>query len=193
MNRDTFDPGPLVDVDCEPGDDRWTLVFVRDLRHPPQKVWAALTQPAQLRQWSPYTADRDLGGVGDATATMIDGAESMELALSVRQAKPPVLLEYTLGTDLLRWDLVGTREGTRLTLRHTVQSRDWMPKVAAGWHLCLLVAERLLDGDPIGPIVGSDAHNYGWDELHDRYAEKLGVTGGGLPDDQGLGRLKTAD
>jgi hypothetical protein len=48
-----------------------------------------------------------------------------------------------------------------------------LPKVAAGWHLCLDVAERLLDGRPIGPIRGEDARNHGWEELHDAYAEKL--------------------
>ncbi len=48
-----------------------------------------------------------------------------------------------------------------------------MPKVAAGWHLCLDVAERLLDGDPVGPIRGEDAKNYGWDRLREEYAERL--------------------
>jgi hypothetical protein len=47
--------------------------------------------------------------------------------------------------------------------------------VAAGWHLCLDVAEHLLDGQPIGPIRGQDALNYGWDELNDGYAKKLGI------------------
>ena len=38
-----FEPGPLADIACERADeDRWTLVFVRDLRHPPAKVWTAL-------------------------------------------------------------------------------------------------------------------------------------------------------
>jgi hypothetical protein len=45
--------------------------------------------------------------------------------------------------------------------------------VAAGWHLCLDVAERMLDGEPIGPIRGQDAMNHGWQELHDAYAERL--------------------
>jgi hypothetical protein len=45
----------------------------------------------------------------------------------------------------------------------------------AGWHLCLDVAERLLDGQPVEPIRGQDAMNQGWQELHDAYAERLGV------------------
>jgi uncharacterized protein YndB with AHSA1/START domain len=182
MNRTTFEPGPLAAVDCQASDDRWTLVFIRDLPHPPEKVWSALTEPAQLRQWSPYTADRDLGSVGDATVIMIDGDVSEDLPASVRRAEAPKLLEYALGTDLLRWDLAATDSGTRLTLRHTVQDREWVPKVAAGWHLCLVVAEHLLDGQPIGPIRGAQARNYGWEELHDAYAEKLEIAGTGRPE-----------
>jgi uncharacterized protein YndB with AHSA1/START domain len=175
MNRTTFQPSPLAEVECRGEEDRWTLVFVRLLRHSPDKVWAALTDPAQLREWSPYTADRDLRSVGDATLTMIDGDVSEDLAASVTRAERPRLLEYTWGTDVLRWELAAIDSGTRLTLRHTVSDQDWVPKVAAGWHLCLDVAEHLLDGQPIGPIRGQDAMNYGWEELHNAYAEKLAI------------------
>jgi hypothetical protein len=102
---------------------------------------------------------------------MIDGDVAEELATSVRRAEPPRLLEYTLGTDLLRWELVPTTAGTRLTLRHTVTDPDFLPKVAAGWHLCLVVAECLLDGRTIGPIRGKEAYAFGWEELRDAYAK----------------------
>jgi uncharacterized protein YndB with AHSA1/START domain len=177
MNPHTFEPGPLVDVDAHPNEDRWTLVFVRELRHPPEKVWAALTDPAQLREWSPFVADRDLGHTGDAVLTMIDGDTSEDLPGVVRRAEPVTILEYTWGTDVLRWELAATDSGTRLTLRHTMDDRDGLPKVAAGWHLCLVVAERLLDGRPIGPIRGESARSYGWDELNEGYAAKLGIDG----------------
>jgi uncharacterized protein YndB with AHSA1/START domain len=175
MNRTTFEPGPLADATSHAAADGWTLFFVRDLRHPPEKVWAALTEPAQLREWAPYTADRDLSSVGDATLTMIDGEATEDLPASVLRTEPPTLLEYTWGGGVVRWELAATEVGTRLTLRHTVPGRDWVPKVAAGWHICLVVAERLLDGEPIGPIRGDNAMNYGWQELHDAYAEKLGI------------------
>jgi uncharacterized protein YndB with AHSA1/START domain len=158
------------------------VVLVRDLRHAPEKVWAALTQPDQLSKWAPFDADRNLGQLGDATLTMDaggddDGQDSIEMPASVRRAEPPTLLEYTWGDDLLSWALQPMGSGTRLTLRHTVQGPDWMPKVAAGWHLCLVVAERLLDGESTSRIVGSDAMNHGWQELHDAYAARLGVAG----------------
>jgi uncharacterized protein YndB with AHSA1/START domain len=176
-----FDPGPLAAVAAEDDDGRWTLVFTRDFRHEPEKVWAAITEPAQLARWSPFIVDRNLGSAGDATLTMIDGAERVEMTAMVRRADPPTVLEYTWGDDLLRWELSPIATGTRLVLRHTVAGDHWIPKVAAGWHLCLVVAETVLDGEPIGPIRGGDAMNYGWQDLHDRYADRLGIEGTPLP------------
>ena len=170
---EAFDPGPLAEVATELGDRTWTLVFVRDLRHPPALVWAALTEPEQLDEWAPFVADRDLGSPGDATLTMVDGDVREDLPATVIRAEPPRLLEYTWGEDRLRWELEPTPGGTRLTLRHVATDPDLIPKVAAGWHLCLVVAERLLDGEPIGPIRGQDAMNYGWEDLHDAYAKRL--------------------
>lgn len=188
MNQAAFDPGPLSEVEARPSGDQWTLVFVRDLRHPPERVWAALTEPEQLVKWAPFTADRDLGRLGDATLSMIDGDATEDMPATVRRAERPTLLEYTWGPDLLCWELVATGPGTRLTLRHTVRDLDWVPKVAAGWHLCFVVAEHLLDGRPIGPIRAEGARNHGWDELHDSYAEKLGIVGAGWPEGRTPGR-----
>jgi uncharacterized protein YndB with AHSA1/START domain len=166
-----FDPGPLADATV----DGPTLVFVRDLRHPPQKVWTALTDPERLDRWAPFAAARPLDATGDTTLTMIDGDTRMDMPATVRRAEAPTLLEYTWGDDLLRWELEPTATGTRLTLRHTLAQPDMTAMVAAGWHICLVVAEHLLDGDPIGVIRGSDAMNYGWEKLRDAYAEKFGI------------------
>jgi uncharacterized protein YndB with AHSA1/START domain len=178
MTRRDYEPGPLGDASHENDGRRATLVFVRTLRHPPARVWAALTGPSELAAWSPWTADRDLGRPGDATLTMIDGDTREPLEATVTTADAPTLLEYTVGSDIVRWELAPAGDGTRLTLRHTVEDREWLPKVAAGWHLCFDVAERLLDGRPIGPIRGQEAMEYGWQDLHDRYAEQLGVAEG---------------
>jgi uncharacterized protein YndB with AHSA1/START domain len=153
--------------------DGWVLVLERHLRHPPAKVWAALTEPGQLERWAPFTAERSLAEPGDLTLTMIDGETRVDLPATVTKADPPVLLEYRWGDDLLRWELARTADGTRLTLRHQVGSREDLARAAAGWHLCLDVAEHLLDGDPIPPIRGHEAMQHGWQDLHDRYATAL--------------------
>ena len=185
MKRENFEPTPLVAVEVLAADGgRWTLVFEREFRHPPEKVWAALTDPAQLNEWSPYTADRDLGREGDAKLIMVDADESYELSAVVTRAERPRLLEYTWGNDgpdgpdvpdLVRWELAPTADGTRVTIRHTVSDKDMVGKVAAGWHICLDVAELFLDGTPIGAIRGEEAMNFGWQELSDGYVAKLGL------------------
>ena len=153
--------------------DAWTLIFVRDLPHPPGVVWRALTDPAELAQWAPFDADRDLGAPGEVTLTMVDGASRMPLTTTVLEVKEPELLAYAWGADLLQWELTAIDGGTRLTLRHTLADRGMDAMVAAGWHLCVAVLERLLAGEPVGVIRGQDALNYGWEQLRDGYAEKF--------------------
>ncbi|KKJ98514.1 SRPBCC family protein [Micromonospora sp. HK10] len=173
MDRDSFRPGPLAHVGWEPAGDRWDLVLVRDLRHPPQRVWAALTEPDRLAQWAPFLADRDLSTPGGVTLRTVDGDQSWPDAATVRRAERPTLLEYTWGDGLLRWELDETPTGTRLTLRHRIADPTLGASMAAGWHLCLDVAGHLLDGDPVGPIRGAEAKEFGWAELHTAYAERL--------------------
>ena len=182
MSNDKYEPSPLADVstrvaaDADGVAERWTLVFVRELRHAPETVWSALTDPAQLKQWAPFDADRNLGSAGSARLTMAGGPpdETEEMPIEVRTAERPRLLEYTWGGDLLRWELQPTAQGTRLTLHHTVEDKSWLSKVCAGWHICLDVAERMLQGRPIGRIAAEEARKHGWDELENAYAKKLG-------------------
>jgi uncharacterized protein YndB with AHSA1/START domain len=175
MNPSDFSPGPLADVSRQDIDGRPTLVFVRTLRHPPERVWAALTVPDEIRQWAPFVSDRNLTDLGTVTLRMTDSDRGQEFPGMVRHAVPPSLLEFTWGDDPLRWELDPEGRGTRLTLHHGVEGPDWLSKVAAGWHLCLVVAERFMDGKPIGPIVGEAAKAYGWEKLNDAYGEALGV------------------
>src|SRR5215218_8917290 len=100
-----YQPTPPVNVSTE---DENTLVFVRDLRHPPELVWAALTEAKQLGQWSPFTADQDLSAPGESTIHMIDGQTSEDMTVTVTLVDPPNRLEYTWGADQLRWELTPT-------------------------------------------------------------------------------------
>jgi uncharacterized protein YndB with AHSA1/START domain len=179
MDPTTFDPGPLAEVSSEEHDDgTWTVTFVRELAHTPEHVWGALVRADEVPKWAPFEPDRDLDAIGAATLTMVDGDLREAMTSDVRVVEPPTRLEYSWGDDVLVWDLAPTATGTRLTLRHTVRGKDWMPKVAAGWHLCLVVADHVLAGESVEPIVGEDAMRYGWQDLHDQYAARLGVTNG---------------
>lgn len=188
MNQTDYQPGPLAKVECHENDGRWTLTFTREFGYSPEKLWDVLTVPELQREWAPFESDRNLDRAGVAKLFMIDRDVEMKFDANVTQADAPVLLEYTWGTDLLRWESQAISGGTRLVLHHTTGSMDWIPKVAAGWHICLDVAGRFLDGKPVGRIVGEDAKRHGWAELHDAYAARLNIAGTGWPEDPGAER-----
>jgi uncharacterized protein YndB with AHSA1/START domain len=68
-------------------------VFVRDLRHAPERVFRALTDPAELAAWAPFDADRDLAAAGPATLTMAggDGTERSPATVRRREGLAAVL------------------------------------------------------------------------------------------------------
>jgi uncharacterized protein YndB with AHSA1/START domain len=63
-HRETYAPGAAAGAEVRKDGDTWTLILVRDLRHAPAKVWQALTDPAHLKEWAPFDADRSLSTVG---------------------------------------------------------------------------------------------------------------------------------
>jgi uncharacterized protein YndB with AHSA1/START domain len=174
-SRDRYDPGPARGASIAKDGERWTLILVRDLRHPPKMVWAALTDPTQLSQWAPFDADRNLGATGPVTLTTVGTPMEQEAVCTVKRADAPNLLEYTWGGNELRWELKPHDEGTRLQLWHNID-RGFIAWGAAGWHICFDVLERMLNGDAIGRLVGTEALNFdGWRRLTTEYAEQLGV------------------
>jgi len=178
-HRDDYEPGPAAGAEVRRDGERWTLVLVRQLRHPPELVWEALTNPAQLSQWAPFDADHNLAAVGPVKLSTA-GTPAPQVSESVvRRAEPPRLLEYSWGGNDLRWELEASDGGTRLTLWHNIDRR-FISWGAAGWHVCFDVLDRFLSKDPIGRIVGSDALGLeGWQRLTAEYAAQFG--GGAAP------------
>ena len=62
--HEQYTPGPASGAQVRKLRETWTLILVRELRHSPERVWQALTDPAQLREWAPFDADGSLGTVG---------------------------------------------------------------------------------------------------------------------------------
>jgi hypothetical protein len=46
--REQYTPGPASGAQIRKHGEKWALILVRELRHSPEKVWEALTDPAQL-------------------------------------------------------------------------------------------------------------------------------------------------
>ncbi|GAA4471210.1 SRPBCC family protein [Rhodococcus olei] len=177
MSESPYRPGPLSDVRVSADGDDTVVVFPRVLPCSVEQAWFAITDPAMLARWTPYTADRDLGSTGAAVITMLteDGDPEMTLPVVVRVAETDRRLEHEWGPDELAWELTPTEGGTRVVLTQRSRAEGMASALAAGWHLCFDVLEALLAGTPFGPIVGVRARDYGWDDLNNRYAQRLGV------------------
>jgi len=188
-DRAQYTPGPASGAQVRKDGEKWTLILVRDLRHSPEKVWQALTDPAQLREWAPFDADGSLGTVGstpfDADGSLGTVGSTVKLTTvgaptphvtetTVTRADAPKVLEYNWGGFDMRWELEAVGGGTRLTLWTNIDRR-FIAMGAAGWHICFDVLDHLLSGTPIGRIVAGEAMKFGgWQRLNAEYAKQFG-------------------
>jgi uncharacterized protein YndB with AHSA1/START domain len=174
-NREGYTPGPARGAQVRKDGETWTLLLVRELRHPPAMVWQALTDPAHLSEWAPFDADRNLAAVGPVKLSTAGTPRPQVSETTVKRAEAPRLLEYSWGGSDLRWELEPLGSGTRLTLWHNIDRR-FISLGAAGWHICFDVLDRLLTGTPIGRIVAGQAMKFGgWQRLNAEYARQFGV------------------
>ena len=167
--REQYMPSPAYGAQVEKKEgDKWTLILVRELRHSPEKVWRALTDPAHLREWAPFEVDGSMAAVGTVKLTWIGTPTPIETKIT--RADAPKVLEY----GDARWELEALGAGTRLTLWHNIDRR-FISWGAAGWHIAFDVLDRLLSGNPIGRIAGSDGMKFGWQRLVAEYAKQFGA------------------
>jgi uncharacterized protein YndB with AHSA1/START domain len=172
-NHESYMPGSAAGADVRKRGDQWTLVLVRDLRHPPARVWQALTDPAQLREWAPFDADTKLASGASVKLSTVGTPQVSQT--TVKRADEPRLLEYDWGGGELRWELEPLASGTRLTLWHNIDRR-YISWGAAGWHICFDVLDRFLAGQPIGRMVGPDVMQFeGWQRLTAEYSRQFGL------------------
>ena len=119
IDREQYTPGPAYGAQVRKeglqDNDKWTLILVRELRHAPEKVWRALTDPEHLREWAPFVVDASMGTVGN-TVKLTWVGNPTPIDISVTQADAPHVLEF----GDIRWQLEAIGSGTRLTLWHNI-------------------------------------------------------------------------
>ena len=170
-------PGPPVGVQIHKSEAlNWELVVVRELRHSPEKVWLAITDPEHLREWAPFDADKNLSTAGASVKlTTVNSPQPFITETRIMRADAPHFLEYMWGANPMRWELEPIPGGTRLTLS-TAINRNFISMGAAGWHVCFDVLDHLLAGNPIGRLVGTDTMKFaGWQRLTNEYAQMFGL------------------
>ena len=175
-DREPYAPGPAAGARIQKDGEKWTLIVVRELRHAPETVWEAITDPAHLREWAPFDADGNLGTPGARVNLTTVGAPTPRVTeTTITRADPPHALEYQWGGFDMRWELEPLGSGTRLTLWTNIGHR-FIAMGAAGWHICFDVLDRLLGGAPIGRMVGPEAMRFGhWQRLQAEYAKQFGI------------------
>jgi uncharacterized protein YndB with AHSA1/START domain len=165
---------------------RHVLSFERNLVHPVERVWAALTEPKELAGWL-AEADLELAEGGSIVLrwqNQVSEEEAQRYGIelpeddpgppvvrgTVTRLDPPRLIEWdTDGHGLLRWELREQGSGCVLTFTNTLPPGAEFPieQALAGWHMHLELLEEALAGRP------ADWANWPigrWAEVRDRYA-----------------------
>jgi uncharacterized protein YndB with AHSA1/START domain len=145
------------------------LRFERHLRHPIDKVWAALTDPARIEQWW-ARAQLDLRQDGRARFEWLNGDAVAEGRIS--RLEPPHAIEFdTDPHGTLLWELTAEGDETHVTLTVTADiPEDDLAKAQAGWHVHVDFLEDALDGRPVDwPNWPLDR----WQAHYDRYAASM--------------------
>ena len=144
------------------GEDRVALHFERVYDYRQDELWAALTEPEQLRAWL-GEAEVDLR-VGGRIVIRFGDADDEIASGTIRELDPPRLLEYDWtfvgeSDSVLRLELEPRGNGTLLILDHRRLTADVAVGYGAGWHAHLDRLEGLARGERVD-----------WDE---RFAELL--------------------
>ncbi|HLH07678.1 MAG TPA: SRPBCC domain-containing protein [Terriglobales bacterium] len=169
FDREQYTPGPASGARVEKRDgDKWTLILVRQLRHSPERVWQALTDPVQLREWAPFDVDGSLATAGKNVKLTWVG-NPMPIDTKITRAEAPNFLEY----GDIRWELEPFAGGTRLTLWANIDRR-FVSWGAAGWHIAFDVLDHLLSGAPIGRLTDA-MKSEAWQRLKAEYAAQFGA------------------
>jgi uncharacterized protein YndB with AHSA1/START domain len=144
------------------------LRYRRVLRHPPETVWRALTEDAQLAGWFPTTIEGERSAGAPLRFSFREN-EGPPFDGKMLAYDAPKLLELRWGDDVLRFELAPDGTGTALTLTVTFSEYAKAARDAAGWHVCLQRLGHVAAGEEL-PFTPSDR----WRVVHPDYVASLG-------------------
>ncbi len=131
----TVEPGPVLRLE-------------RRYAHAVERVWRALTDPAEQQAWFPSG----------------EGLEALE-------HEPPRLLVARWYGDTLRFALRPDGEGCVLEFTHALGDPGAAAMNAAGWERCFARVDALLAGTPMSAAAAQEA----WPAAHERYVAEHGA------------------
>lgn len=159
-------------------DGRPAVQFRRSYDHPVERVWQALTNPAELVSWFPseVALEPRVGGAiefsGDPNMPSFSG--------TVLAYEPPTRLAYSWGTDELHFELQPAGAGgCVLTLVNVLSATGAAARQAAGWQVCLAELDQALAGRTAGGPHSEAATP--WRPIYDSYVAAGMPSGAPIP------------
>lgn len=133
------------------------LRFERRLHHRPEKVWRAITEPAEMKHWFPAVVQTELRAGADMQFSF--GADVVDLGSpyahgEILEYDEPKVYAFRWYDSVLRFELLPDDTGCRLVFSHTLSNAGtWgdLPSTArqgAGWDACLALLQSSLAGEP---------------------------------------------
>jgi uncharacterized protein YndB with AHSA1/START domain len=158
----------------ESKDGKQVLRFVRRFAHPVERVWKAITDPAELVGWlAEAEVDLDSGRIVLRWLNTDDQGNRAVMDSKITQLDPPTVLEYEGDPHgRLRWELKPDGNGTVLTFTAIgTFPPDQAALALAGWHWHLGALTERLGG---AWVNWPDWPRHEWDVIYQRYLNKLG-------------------
>ncbi len=166
--------GTLVEIDGKPA-----LRFERRYGHPMERVWRAISDPAEMARWFPSNVEGDRA-VG-APLTFVDDAQRAEAIETGEPTRvegpmfhgtviafdPPKVFSFSWGGEVLRFELLPDGAETVLVFTQLLSHQSVAARNGAGWDACLGALDALL-GAADAP---GDAD---WEGVYQDYLERIG-------------------
>jgi uncharacterized protein YndB with AHSA1/START domain len=159
-------------------DGRSVLRFERRLAHPVEKVWRAITDPAEMAHWFPAIVEMDFQ-TGGRIRFAFPGGEMAPSEGEITELDPPRVFAFTWNGDPLRMELSPDGDGSVLVFTHAFTDRPMAGSFATGWDTCLGALDKTL----AGPDPAASIRPERYAERHDAYVEAFGLGEGTVRDD----------
>jgi uncharacterized protein YndB with AHSA1/START domain len=162
-----------------------TLRFERRIPHPQERVWQAITDPDELKEWFPAAVIYE-PRVGAPMQFDFGGAAGQDVwPGEVVAWNPPRAFAFRWGEDELRFELSPVDDGTLLVFTHSFEHQPGKAaRDAAGWEACFEAFDALLQAAPRRP------GDFDWAGHHERYLAEFGELE--VEDDGGSRRVRLA-
>lgn len=153
-----------------------TLRFERRLAHAPEKVWRAVSDPAEMAHWFPATVEAEPRPGSRMRFTFPDDGElAPDWDGEVLEVDAPRVYMFRWARDVLRFELIPDGDGCLLVFTQTVGGGDigllGAGRTAAGWDACLDQLAGRLDDREV-PVVEN------WLEPMTAYIDRFGLAEG---------------